>query len=143
MLLLALVLVTTAHIRFGESKPHDCYDGPPEFCNNSLASDTSCRGLEVTSSDGWKRMDCDYAVYNIPAPSRVTDKWLVIHAGGCDTYTEDLGDFFAPDMDLNIFGIRPCGGFEESLCAAVHNYDICEALHISWYFPALDPTFAP
>lgn len=121
----------------------DCYVGSPPQCNNSLASDPNCRGLEVTTVNGWKRMDCDYVLYNIPATARNTKKWLVIHAGGCDTYTEDLGDFFAPDMELNIFGLRPCGGFADSLCAASHDYDICNALHLSWHLPALHPTIAP
>lgn len=88
-------------------------------------------------------MDCDYALYNVPATGPDADKWLVIHAGGCDTYTENLGDFFALDMDLSLFGIRPCGGFEDSLCASRHNYDSCDAFHISWLFPALQPTHVP
>ncbi|KAI5461830.1 hypothetical protein BGZ63DRAFT_444589 [Mariannaea sp. PMI_226] len=121
----------------------DCYVGSPPQCNNSLASDPTCRGLEVTTADGWKRMDCDYVVYNIPTTRRNTKKWLVIHAGGCDTYTEDLGDFFAPDMGLNIFGLRPCGGFADSLCASQHDYDICTMIHIPWLLPALHPTNTP
>src|SRR5271163_2490926 len=121
----------------------DCYVGEPPFCNNSLASDPTCRGLEVSTADGWERMDCDYVLYNIPAQSRITQKWLVIHAGECDTYTEKLGDFFAPDMQLNIFGLRPCGGYEDSLCAAAHDYNVCTAFHISWYMPPLHPTYAP
>jgi hypothetical protein len=120
-----------------------CFVGQPPLCNNSLASDPTCRGLEVSNTDGWKRMDCDYAVYEIPATARDTKKWLVIHAAGCDTWTGALGDFFASDMQLNIFGLRPCGGYEDSLCAAAHDYDICTALHISWYMPALHPTVAP
>lgn len=121
----------------------DCYIGEPPFCNNSLASDPKCRGFEVTTADGWKRMDCDYVLYNIPSPTRTTNKWIVIHAGGCDTYTEYLGDFFAPDMRLNLYGLRPCGGFDDSECYAASGYDICTALHISWYFPALNPLSAP
>lgn len=121
----------------------DCYIGDPPFCNNSLTADSTCRGLEVDTLDGWKRMDCDYVIYNVPTTKRNTNKWLVIHAGGCDTYTENLGDFFSTDMWLNVFGLRPCGGFIDSACAAKHNYDICEATHISWYFPALHPTIAP
>lgn len=38
-------------------------------------------------------------------------------------------------MSLNIFGLRPCGGFESSLCLANHQYSICNALHISWSLP--------
>jgi hypothetical protein len=121
----------------------DCYTGSPPLCNNSLASDPTCRGLEVTTADGWKRMDCDYILYNIPSTARSTRKWLVIHAGGCDTFTGDLGDFFAPDLELNIFGLRPCGGFQDSLCASRHDYDSCTAFHISWYMPPLHPTIAP
>lgn len=121
----------------------DCYVGSAPFCNNSLASDTACRGLEVTTADGWKRMDCDYVLYNIPATGRNTSKWLVIHAGGCDTFTAELGDFFAPDLALNIWGLRTCGGFRDSLCASRHNYDSCDALHISWFMPPLHPTIAP
>jgi len=56
----------------------DCYVGDPPFCNNSLASDSSCRGLEVSNIDGWKRMDCDYVLYSIPAKERITNKWIVI-----------------------------------------------------------------
>ena len=124
--------------------PRDCYMGQPPLCNNSLASDPTCRGLEVSTADGWERMDCDYVLYNIPASQRTTQKWLVIHAGVCDTFTEKLGDFFAPDMQLNIFGLRPCGGYQDSLCAAAHDYNVCSAFHISWYFPSLLPTtFAP
>jgi hypothetical protein len=85
-------------------------------------------------------MDCDYVVYNIPATARKTKKWLVIHAGFCDTWTEFLGDYFAPDMGLNIIGLRPCGGYENSLCAATHGYDVCAALHVSWFLPPLHPT---
>lgn len=121
----------------------DCYIGSPPQCNNSLASDPSCRGLEVTTLDGWKRMDCDYVLYNVPTTARETKKWLIIHAGGCDDYTENIGDFYAPDMELNIYGLRPCGGFEDSLCASQHGYDECTALHISWGFPSLNPTYAP
>ncbi|ODA83802.1 hypothetical protein RJ55_02318 [Drechmeria coniospora] len=113
----------------------DCYLGSPPYCNNSLAADPTCRGLEVTTADGWKRMDCDYVIYNIPATARQTRKWIVIHAGACDTYTEFLGDYFAPTLGLNIFGLRPCGGFEDSLCAARHDYDSCIALHASWFMP--------
>jgi hypothetical protein len=140
ILLLALFGLTLATIPI-----RDCYTGSPPQCNNSLAEDPTCRGLEVTSMDGWKRMDCDYVLYNVPSSTRPsTKKWIVIHAGGCDTYTEDLGDYFAPDLGLNLFGIRPCGGFEDSLCAATHGYDECAALHISWGFPSLQPTdFAP
>jgi hypothetical protein len=120
----------------------DCFEGGPPMCNNSIAGDPTCRGLRVTTADAWKRMDCDYVVYNIPAANH-TNKWIVIHAGGCDTYTEDLGDFFAPDLQLNIFGLRPCGGFANSLCAAAHGYDICAALHTSWAMPAINPTYMP
>lgn len=121
----------------------DCYVGEAPFCNNSIASDPDCRGIEVTTADGWKRMDCDYAVYNIPTTQRETNKWLVIHAGMCDSYTEDLGDFFSVDMGLNIFGLRPCGGFVNSLCASVHGFDSCVALHSSWLFPALQDVIKP
>lgn len=121
----------------------DCYTGSSPLCNNSLASDTACRGLQVTTADGWKQMNCDYVIYNIPTTTRITEKWLVIHSGGCDTFTGELGDFFAPDLELNIFGLRPCGGFQDSLCASLHDYDPCNAFHISWYFPSLHPTIAP
>lgn len=90
----------------------DCYTGSSPLCNNSLASDTACRGLQVTTADGWKQMNCDYVIYNIPTTTRITEKWLVIHSGGCDTFTGELGDFFAPDLELNIFGLRPCGDFK-------------------------------
>jgi len=120
-----------------------CFVGEPPLCNNSLAADPTCRGLEISTLDGWKRMDCDYVLYNIPATTRTTQKWIVIHAAGCDTWTGALGDYFAPDLQLNLYGLRPCGGYQDSLCAAAHNYDICTALHISWYLPALHPTVAP
>jgi len=45
----------------------DCYVGDPPSCNNSLSADTACRGINVTTSDGWKRMDCDHALYNVLA----------------------------------------------------------------------------
>ena len=121
----------------------DCFTGSPPLCNNSLTSDSTCRGLDVTTLDGWKRMDCDYAVYNVPSVSQSTQKWLVIHAGGCDTFTGGLGDFFAPNLGLNIFGLRPCGGFQDSLCANLHDYDPCKAFHVSWYMPPVHMTYAP
>ncbi|KYK58749.1 hypothetical protein DCS_05767 [Drechmeria coniospora] len=121
----------------------DCFVGSPPLCNNSLASDTACRGLEVTTIDGWKRMDCDYVVYNVPTEARDTKKWIVIHSGGCDTNTGEIGDFFAVSLGLNLFGLRPCGGFADSLCASRHDYSQCNAFHISWYMPQLHPTYAP
>ena len=54
-------------------------------------------------------MDCGYVLYNIPATARSTKKWVVIYAGGCYTCIEGLGDFFGPNMGLNIFGLCPCG----------------------------------
>lgn len=118
----------------------DCYVGSPPFCNNSLTSDPTCRGLDVATLDGWKRMDCDYALYNVPTTARTTKKWIVIHSGGCDTYADLLGDFFAPDLALNLFGLRPCGGFVDSLCASRHDYDICTTIHLSFIFTPLHPT---
>ena len=123
--------------------PRQCFIGESPLCNNSLALDPTCRGLQISTLDGWKRMDCDYALYNIPATTRNTKKWIVIHAAGCDTWTGALGDYFAPDLQLNLYGLRPCGGYQDSLCAAAHDYDICTALHISWYMPALHPTVSP
>jgi hypothetical protein len=128
---------------YADATTRQCFIGEPPLCNNSLLYDPTCRGLNVSTPDAWKRMDCDYVVYNIPTTTRETKKWIVIHAAGCDTWTGALGDYFAPDMELNLFGLRPCGGYEDSLCNANADFDLCTALHISWYFPAIHPTVAP
>lgn len=127
-----------AGVALSDVPPRDCFTGPAPFCNNSLAEDPTCRGVNVDTIDVWKRMDCDYAIYNVPAQNRDTNKWLVVHAGVCDSFTEELGDYFAPSMDLNLFGLRQCGGFQNSLCYAVHGFSTCAALHVSWFLPQLD-----
>ena len=68
----------------------------------------------------------------------MSNKWVVVHAGQCDLYTELIGDYFAREAqggknrDYNYFGLRPCGGLVESACLYAQNGSLCDAIHISW-----------
>ena len=120
-----------------------CYIGEPPLCNNSLAADKNCRGVFDNTLNGYKRMDCDYVIYDIPTTQRNTSKWILIHSGGCDSNTGYMGDYFSQDMGLNLFGLRTCAGFEESLCANLHDYSACDATHVSFFGSPPNATYAP
>ncbi len=51
-MVLVLLTVSTA------ARQHDCLIGTP-LCNNSLASDKSCRGVYSSDINAWHRKDCD------------------------------------------------------------------------------------
>eukprot|EP00457_Paulinella_chromatophora_P008259 gb/GEZN01008290.1/.p1 GENE.gb/GEZN01008290.1/~~gb/GEZN01008290.1/.p1 ORF type:complete len:353 (+),score=39.84 gb/GEZN01008290.1/:170-1228(+) len=113
---------------------HDCYVNDPLMsapCSNPLLEDKKCVVIHSKNPSDWDRMDCDIVVFNVPA-RRPTSKWLVIHAGGCDTDTEHIGDYFAAEKTWNYFGLRPCAGLVQSKCIAEYQFDVCLTLHMSW-----------
>ncbi|KAI9034512.1 hypothetical protein DFJ74DRAFT_649757 [Hyaloraphidium curvatum] len=119
---------------------HDCYDGPPDKCAHPLKGDRACRGKVATSSAAWRDITCDYLLYDGKA-RKATKNWIVIHAGGPDTYTENLGDYFSARLGSNLWGLRPCSGFSGSACEWYHNGSLNDALHVSWLMANKDGSF--
>lgn len=114
---------------------HDCVVNDPAMaqyaaCKNPLVSDKNCRVTNGSSVLDANRMDCEVMFTSIPAKT-ASKKWIVIHAGGCDTDTEVSGDYFSKDGKYNYFSLRPCAGMAESKCLAAYNGDICSALHMT------------
>lgn len=138
----ALVLLATAlvavTVRPTAADDHDCVvPGPPGACVSPLVDDPMCRGANSSDPEAWLSMDCDYVIYDIPAPEP-TDKWIVVHAGDCDNWTAEMGDYFSKAAETNLFGLRQCMGLNDDTC--VLNRSRCDALHISWTMPDQPPT---
>ncbi|KAK9819689.1 hypothetical protein WJX72_001169 [[Myrmecia] bisecta] len=85
-------------------------------------------------------MDCDYVIYDVKAEAP-SNKYIVIHAGGCDTYTEVIGDWAYNATGYNLFGLRPCVGIDTQTCTL--NRSVCVTIHVSWTMPSQPPQLDP
>ncbi|KAK9812720.1 hypothetical protein WJX72_002593 [[Myrmecia] bisecta] len=117
---------------------HDCFVGSPPQCKSALVNDTSCRGVFSNDINAWQSMDCDYVIYDVKAPTP-SNNYIVVHCGGrgCDSYTEDIGDFAYNVTGFNLFGLRQCSGIDSTTCTLQRSAD--DALHLTWTMPSQSP----
>ncbi|KAL4437128.1 hypothetical protein ABPG75_004267 [Micractinium tetrahymenae] len=125
LLLLLAAALAAAVLHPAAADDHDCVVPEPQgTCVSPLVADPMCRGQNTTDPEAWMSMDCDYVIYDIPA-EEPTNKWIVVHAGDCDNWTAEMGDYFSKAAGTNLFGLRQSR---------------CDALHISWTMPDQPPT---